>query len=105
MLIEFCKVTSCSKVELCSLLGHVNFASKVIIPGRSFMSYLLYLTRDISNNSDRITLNDDCRCDMQMWIDFLDSWNCVSFLLTVPYLIWIFNYIQTLPPRKDFVVI
>ena len=81
MLIEFCKVTSCSKVELLSLLGHMNFASKVIIPGRSFMSYLLYLTRGISNNSDRITLNDDCRRNMQMWIDFLDSWNGVSFFI------------------------
>ena len=81
MLMEFCNMKSCAKVKLLSLLGHMNFASKVIIPGRSFMSYLLYLTRGKSNNRDIIYFNDDCRSDMKMWINFLDSWNGVSFFI------------------------
>ena len=100
MLMEFCNMKSCAKVKLLSLLGHMNFASKVIIPGRSFMSYLLYLTRGKSNNRDIIYFNDDCRSDMKMWINFLDSWTVYHFLLTVPYLTLIFNYTLMQPLRK-----
>ena len=35
--------SSCTKRELLQLLGHLNFASRVIIPGRSFVSYLIDL--------------------------------------------------------------
>lgn len=34
---------SCTKRELLQLLGHLNFATRVIIPGRTFVSYLLTL--------------------------------------------------------------
>jgi hypothetical protein len=33
----------CIKRELLQLLGHINFATRVIIPGRTFVSYLLTL--------------------------------------------------------------
>ena len=33
--------SSCTKRELLQLLGHMNFATHVIIPGRSFVSYLV----------------------------------------------------------------
>ena len=105
MLLQFCTLKSCSKAQLLSLLGHMNFASKVIIPGRSFMSYLLFLTRGKSNNSDEITLNEDCRRDMQMWIDLLERWNGISFLLILRYQTWIFNFTLTLLLPKDLVAI
>ena len=34
--------TSCTKQELLSLLGHLYFASRVVVPGRSFVSYLFF---------------------------------------------------------------
>ena len=41
MLHKFSKKTSCTKLAILSLLGHMSFVSKVIVPGRSFMSKLL----------------------------------------------------------------
>ena len=43
MLHKYSKMEYCTKVKLLSLLGHMSFASKVVVPGRSFMSYLLKL--------------------------------------------------------------
>ena len=36
----FLNRASCTKRELLSLLGHLNYACKVICPGRAFVSYL-----------------------------------------------------------------
>ena len=37
-----------TKRELLSLLDHMNFASRVIRPGRSFVSYLLSLASSVT---------------------------------------------------------
>lgn len=39
----------CSKKELLSLLGHMTFASRVILPGRSFVSNLITLSTTVKN--------------------------------------------------------
>ena len=41
MLHKYSKNTSCTKLAILSLLEHMSFSSKIIVPGRSFMSYLL----------------------------------------------------------------
>ena len=81
MLHKYSKMESCTKVKLLSLLGHMSFASKVVVPGRSFMSYLLKLIRGKNNNHDIVFFNDDCRRDMKMWLSFLQNWNGVSFFI------------------------
>ena len=43
-----------TKRELLSLLGHINFASRVIRPGRSFISYLLKLVSHWHANFSRL---------------------------------------------------
>ena len=50
-----------------SLLGHMSFASKVIGPRRSFMSFLLQLTKGVNNKHYIVYLNDDCKQDLKMW--------------------------------------
>ena len=81
MLHKYSKKTSCTKLAILSLLGHMSFASKVIVPGRSFLSYLLQLTKGVNNNHDIVYLNDDCKQDMKMWKKFLQHWNGVSFFI------------------------
>ena len=44
---SFLDKKSCSKKQLLSLLGHMNFASRVIRPGRSFLSYLIHLSTKV----------------------------------------------------------
>jgi hypothetical protein len=68
-----------TKRELLSLLGHLNFASRVILPGRSFVSYLLSLASSAKELHHHVRLSADCLSDMRMWSAFLAQWNGVSF--------------------------
>ncbi|XP_033759994.1 uncharacterized protein LOC117342104 [Pecten maximus] len=72
---------TCTKRELLSLLGHMNFASRVIRPGRSFVSHLIKLSTSVTELHHHVHLNSAVRSDLAMWSSFLSSWNGVSFFL------------------------
>ena len=63
------------KKELLQLLGHLNFASRVILPGRSFVSYLISLSTTVNNLNHNVDLDTHCREDLHMWHKFLKNWN------------------------------
>jgi hypothetical protein len=69
---------TCTKRELLQLLGHLNFASRVILPGRSFVSHLLALAHSVKELHHHIHLSVSCREDIHMWQLFLQQWNGVS---------------------------
>ncbi|XP_021339760.1 uncharacterized protein LOC110440977 [Mizuhopecten yessoensis] len=69
---------SCTKRELLQLLGHLNFASRVVIQGRSFVSHLITLSTTVKALHHYVKLNNECREDIKMWIYFLSNWNGVS---------------------------
>ncbi|CAG2199079.1 unnamed protein product [Mytilus edulis] len=73
---------SCTKREMLSLLGHLNYACKVIIPGRSFVSYLLTLAHSVKELYHHVTITKGCRDDMAMWFKFLSQWNGKSFFIS-----------------------
>jgi hypothetical protein len=81
MLGQFMLKSFCTKQQLLSLLGHLHFASKVMLPGRSFVSYLIWLSTTVDGLFDRVFFTTECRADMHMWHTFLDSWNGVSLFL------------------------
>ena len=68
----------CTKLELLQLLGHFNFASPVILPGRSFVSYLIHLSTTVKGLHEFVRLDNHCREDLLMWYRFLQHWNEVS---------------------------
>ena len=68
----------CTKLEILQLLGHFNFASRVVLPGRAFVSYLIHLASSVKALWDRVVLDEQCRDDLKMWLKFLHSWNGVS---------------------------
>ena len=68
----------CTKRELLQLLGHLNFASRVILPGRSFVSYLISLSTTVSNLQHHVSLDSHCQQDLHMWHKFLKGWNRAS---------------------------
>lgn len=72
---------SCTKRELLSLLGHMNFACRCIRPGRSFVSRLIKLSTTVEKLHYHVKITDECRADLAMWSDFLRQWNGVSFFL------------------------
>lgn len=75
-----CK-NSCTKRELLSLLGHMNFATRCVKPGRSFVSHLISMSTTVRELHFRIRLTEECRSDLSMWALFLRHWNGVSFFL------------------------
>ena len=70
--------TRCTKLKLLQLLGHFNFASRVVLPGRSFVSYLIHLSTTVKGLYDFVRLDKHCREDLLMWYRFLKDWNGVS---------------------------
>ena len=68
----------CTKRELLQLLGHFNFASRVILPGRSFVSYLLSIAFSVKDLYQTVKLDCQCYEDLYMWRKFLHEWNGVS---------------------------
>lgn len=72
---------SCTKRELLSLLGHLNFASRVIVPGRSFVSYLIKLSTKAKEMHHFVNITTECRLDLNMWHKVLMGWNGRSLFL------------------------
>ncbi|XP_075336600.1 uncharacterized protein LOC142397143 [Odontesthes bonariensis] len=68
-----------SKRQLLSLLGHLNFAIRIIPQGRSFISRLLDLANSVPSLLDRVSLDDGCRSDLVFWSKLLSEWNGISF--------------------------
>ena len=58
-----------------SLIGVLNFACRVIVPGRAFLRRLIDLTMGISHKDHWIRLNQEARKDLTAWKFFLDHYN------------------------------
>ncbi|WAR01576.1 LOW QUALITY PROTEIN: DPOL-like protein, partial [Mya arenaria] len=66
--------------QLQSILGHLNFACKVIKPGRCFLRRLYDSTVGVSNKHHFIKLSAECRADLNLWYSFLDKYNGCTLL-------------------------
>ena len=64
--------------ELQSLIGTLQFASRVVVPGRAFLKRIISLTKGISNSGWHIKLNTEFRKDVTMSLAFLEHWNAIS---------------------------
>ena len=71
----------CTKRELLQLIGHFNFATRVIVPGRSFLSYLFHLSCTVNDLHLHVRLGKEARIDLSMWEEFLMNWNGHSLFL------------------------
>lgn len=68
-------------VELQSLIGTLQFACKVVIPGRTFLQRIINLTSKVPSRFHHIRLNREFFKDLDMWQLFLTGWNGRSFFL------------------------
>ncbi len=68
----------CCKHDLLSLLGHLNFAMRIIPQGRPFISHLHLLASSAHALEDLISLSLECRDELRLWIMFLKQWNGLS---------------------------
>ena len=81
LLRDFSTRKRCTKRELLQLLGHFNFATRVIIQGRSFLSYLFQLSCSVDALHLHVRFSKEARLDLSMWDHFLSNWNGHSLFL------------------------
>ena len=67
--------------EVQSLIGTLNFACKVVVPGRTFLRRIIDLTLGMVNAHHCIRLTVEARLDLSAWKLFLDQFNGMSLLL------------------------
>ena len=65
--------------EIQSLVGLLNFACSVVVPGRAFLRRLIDLTRGVKSPHHFIRLNKSSKADLVLWQSFLDDFNGRSF--------------------------
>ena len=73
-------------VELQSLIGLLNFACSVVIPGRPFLRHLIDLTMGLRAPHHRRRLNKEARADLHAWSVFIEHFNGKSVFLPVRWL-------------------
>lgn len=78
--------------QIQSLVGLLNFACCVVVPGRAFLRRLINLTIGVRCPWYKITLTKPARSDIAMWECFIAHFNGRALLLHEP---WVHNsYIQ-----------
>ncbi|XP_077319609.1 uncharacterized protein LOC143942234 [Lithobates pipiens] len=78
---DFTHARTCTKRQLQSLLGMLNFAMRIIPQGRSFVSRLLALLSHSQDPEQVLSLDSAAMADLAMWEEFLSSWNGVSLFV------------------------
>ena len=67
--------------EVQSLIGTLNFACTVLVPGRTFLRRIIDLTLGMVNAHHCIRLTVEARLDLSAWKLFLDQFNGMSLFL------------------------
>lgn len=80
--IKFAKTQkSLTLKQLQSLIGLLNFACNVVLPGRAFLRRLIDLTIGISKPFFKISMTKEVKEDLKVWECFLDKFNGSSIFL------------------------
>ena len=62
------------------IIGVLNFACRVVLPGRAFLRRLIALTRGLTRPFHHVRLNGEAKNDMDAWLMFLDQYNGCTLL-------------------------
>ena len=73
--------STCTKVELLSLIGTLSFAAKVVPAGRTFLRRAIDLSSTVPRLRDTIALNEGFRLDLEWWAAFATPWSGRSLFL------------------------
>ena len=80
--------------ELQSLIGVLNFACSVVVPGRAFLRRLIDLTMGCYKPHHHIRLTQ-AKLDLGVWLDFLTHFNGRSFFLDEHFLTGAYLHLYT----------
>lgn len=68
----------CTLKQFQTLLGHLNFACRVVSPGRAFCARLARATAGVTAQHHYIRISKGIKQDLGVWLEFLDHFNGVS---------------------------
>ena len=80
---QILKVLSMNKItlkEMQSLLGLLNFACKVVSPGRAFCRRLINATMGIKKPHHKLRVSKNMKADLNVWLSFLNKYNGVTLI-------------------------
>ena len=66
--------------EIQSIIGRLNFACKVVAPGRAFLRRLIDMIIGLTHNYYWVRLSSEAKMDLEMWLYFLEHFNGQSLL-------------------------
>ena len=75
-------------LQLQSLLGSLNFACRVVRPGRTFLRRLCDASSSVKLQHHKIRINKSMKDDLKMWKKFILSYNGVTVM---PDMFWTDN--------------
>ena len=75
MLYEWRSRSSCTKRQLQSLIGKLNFICTVCRPGRTFLQQMTDLLQNVQHPNHHIRLGNRFLKDLDWWLLFLRDWN------------------------------
>ena len=78
LLIQFANQRRVTLRELQSCIGFLNFACRVVSPGRAFLRRLINLSMSVTQPHHFVTLNRESRADIRAWLVFLESYNGIT---------------------------
>ena len=87
VLTEFYNKQSVTLKELQSLIGLLNFACSVVLPGCAFLRRMIDLTKGVRKPYHQICLTRQCKEDFSLWLNFLNSFYAKLFFLSANWLI------------------
>ena len=81
---QICSMMNSSKVTLRSLqsvIGLLNFACQVVLPGRPFLRRLIDRTVGVKQPHFLVRITEECKKDLATWLNFLQTYNGKTFFL------------------------
>lgn len=85
-LLKFLQKDKCTLKDMQSLIGLLNFACSVILPGRAFLRRMINLTMTVGQGQKFICISREAKLDMQTWLHFLNGYNGKSLFLDEKFL-------------------
>jgi len=78
----FMKRKKANLKELQSLIGSLNFACSVVVPGRAFLRRLIDLCIGLKHPSHFVRISKEVKADLLVWQQFFQQYNGKSFFLS-----------------------
>ena len=67
--------------EIQSVIGLLNFACQVVVPGRAFRRRLIDATCNVKTVWHRVRITKAMKKDLSVWLEFLENYNGISLMI------------------------